>query len=49
MDTAILPKPIAGLVSFQNEYNSTAYANLFTNGAVVHDGGESMRADFILI
>jgi hypothetical protein len=35
-----LPKVVADLVKAQNEYDSTAYANCFTETAVVYDEGK---------
>lgn len=35
-----LPKVISALVKAQNEFDSTAYANCFTDTAIVHDEGK---------
>ncbi len=35
-----LPKVISALVKAQNEFDSSAYANCFTEKAIVHDEGK---------
>ncbi|WP_181369486.1 nuclear transport factor 2 family protein [Flavobacterium album] len=39
-DQTKLPATISELVAAQNNYNSTAFAALFTDDAVVHDEGK---------
>ena len=41
LDIKKLPKVLADLLIAQNEHNSTAYANNFTENAIVYDEGHN--------